>query len=140
MTWIPCSVCGGMCLGKCAGLGNAPVIELPNSLGCSNCKHIADANRALDSLLRAAVIERDAARRALTERHALAASERETELARRVEELTKERDEAIAAKNAWRDQASRHEQFDPRAMSERAVSAESRVDELRRVIAELVRK
>lgn len=37
--------------------------------------------------------ERDAARRALTERHALAATERETALAKRVEELTAERDE-----------------------------------------------
>ena len=150
--------------------------------------------------------ERDAARRALTERHALAATERETALAKRVEELTaerdelrrvqyeahdrvkvdydalkvahnrlicdrkqfieqidalqngdafkvenetlraqvalltKERDEAIQARDVWHDQATRHDQFNPRALGERAVAAESRLDELRRVVAELVRK
>ncbi len=84
--------------------------------------------------------QRDAATRALSERHALAATERETALAKRVEELTKERDEAIQARDVWRDQATRHDQFDPRALGERAVVAESRLDELRRVIAELVRK
>lgn len=66
--------------------------------------------------------------------------ERNDSLRERVALLTKERDEAIQARDVWHDQATRHDQFNPRALGERAVAAESRLDELRRVVAELVRK
>jgi hypothetical protein len=124
MTWIPCSICGGMCLGKCAGLGNPPSIELP--IGCSNCKHFADATRALDSMLRAAVIERD-------------------DLRQRVETLTAERDalqngDAFKVENeTLREKLDRAESVARQHYAEIHV-LQGRLDELRRVIAELVRK
>lgn len=101
--------------------------------------------------------ERDAARRALTERHALAATERETALAKRVEELTAERDEHLQFRQSevekWGAEVFKAEKnleaaLYENGLLERRVSdrdreiaiVNARLDELRRVLSELVRK